>query len=569
MSATTTSTAASPSAPVVAIRNLTITYHARQRSIQAVRGVNLTVRQGQTVAIVGESGSGKSSVIHAILGILPPSAQVDGTILVGDTDISHASEGQRQAVRTELIGYVPQDPQSSLDPTMRIGAQVAEVVRLKEKANAQDAAQRAQELLRQAGIANAQLRAHQYPHELSGGLKQRVLIAMALAGNPQLLVADEPTSALDVTVQRTILDHIERLVHKLGISLLMVTHDLAVASDRADRIVVMNRGVVVEENDTAQIIDHPHDRYTRTLLETAPSFEALHGNAANAANAGEAASDVDDIASDAAVQWASISKTFVTKTTEGQRLFHALDDVSLVARRGKTLAIVGESGSGKSTLLRIALGLIRPTDGTIIVNGINLGKIGTKELRKARRGFQLVQQNPFESFDPRMSIAESIAEPLKAFREGNRQTRAKRVHELLDLVALPQSLAQAKPKELSGGQCQRAAIARALALGPETLMLDEPVSALDVTVQDQIMKLLIRIQNELNLSYVFVSHDLAVVEMIAHDVAVLRSGKVIEHGTTGQILSHPSTEYTKELIESIPGNHRAESTGRHDINIAP
>ncbi|GAA6122992.1 ABC transporter ATP-binding protein [Bifidobacterium psychraerophilum] len=554
------------SAAVLRIRNLQVDYRTRARSVHAVRDASIDVYPSQAMAIVGESGSGKSTIVHAILGILPDSTRIDGVLEVGGRDMIRSSERERREIRRSDIGFIPQDPQSSLDPTMRIGAQLGQIIALKEGLEGRQSIHaRVLELLHEAGFDDPELRSRQYPHELSGGLKQRALIAAAMAGSPKIIVADEPTSALDVTVQKVILDRIEELVRRRGIALLMVTHDLAVAADRVQRIVVMHHGQVVDQGDTAAILQHSTKAYTRELVDSAPAFE-FDGADRREEERGGRVSAEEKRPSDGrpshtadhdsnAVVWNDVTKTFgsYTASRHATGVLTALSKVSIAAPAGETLAIVGESGSGKSTLLRIALGLIRPSSGTASVNGIDVVSSNRKELRLARRGFQLVQQNPYQSLDGRLTIRDVIAEPLKAFHVGNRSSRDRRVRELLDRVALPQSLLGARASELSGGQCQRVAIARALAIRPTTVFLDEPVSALDVSVQAQVIDLLIELQRDLGLSYVFVSHDLAVVALIAHNVAVLQHGEVVESGETGQVIYNPAHPYTQRLIDSIPG----------------
>lgn len=552
---------------VLNLRNLSVTYGSGHRNVRAVQSLNLSVEASQTVAIVGESGSGKSTVVNAILGILPAEAQVTGQVEIAGKELSGSDERQWLETRRQDIGYIPQDPQTSLDPTMKIGAQLTEIVRLKEQLAGDDAQSRVLALLDDAGIDDALLRCSQYPHELSGGLKQRVLIAAAMAGSPRLIVADEPTSALDVTVQRLILDALEHLVHQRGISLILVTHDLAVASDRAQRIVVMHDGQIVETAGTEAILHHSTNAYTRRLVESAPAFELARANehtptsGANAVQpnaAGENGPAEHCETAELAVEWKGTSKVFYLRNSAASHggRFTALDNVSLSAHKGSTLAVVGESGSGKSTLLRIALGLIKPTGGTVLVNGLDVVSTKGRRLRRARRDFQLVQQNPYASLDNKLSIFNVIAEPLNALHEGDREQRRQRVYGLLDRVALPKSVLWAHASELSGGQCQRVAIARALAIRPKTLFLDEPVSALDATVQAQIMDLLTELQQDLHLSYVFVSHDLAVVAMLAHRIAVLNRGVVVEAGTADEILNHATNPYTQRLIDSVPGRSR-------------
>ncbi|MCP2164323.1 dipeptide ABC transporter ATP-binding protein [Goodfellowiella coeruleoviolacea] len=536
------------SADLLEIRDLSVCYRTRTDTVHAVRGVDLTVAAGEIVAVVGESGSGKSTTAHAVLGLLPRGGRIDaGQIRFAGQDLTGLSEKDWQAVRGTEIGLVPQDPTVSLNPVRRIGDQVAEVLLIHGLADRREAPARAVELLRRAGVAEPETRARQYPHELSGGLRQRALIAIALAGEPRLLIADEPTSALDVTVQREILDHLEGLAAESHTAVLLITHDLGVAADRAARIVVMSDGAVVETGPTREVLAAPEHPYTRRLLAAAPSLARTPLRPRRPPGP------------DVLVAVTGLAKTFpLPRTRSGPRAVRAVDDVSFTLTRGRTLALVGESGSGKSTIARMMVGLETPTSGRITFAGTDITRTGGEELRRLRRRFQLVYQNPYASLNPRFSIEEVVAEPLRAFRVGTRAERRARVVELIDQVALPASVLRRKPAELSGGQRQRAAIARALALHPDLVVCDEPVSALDVSVQAQILELLVRLQDELGLTYLFITHDLAVVREIADQVAVLRAGRLVEFGPADTVLADPRAEYTRRLLDAIPGNTRVD-----------
>lgn len=537
--------------PVIAIRDLHVEYRTPRGRTHAVRGIDLDVQRGERVAVVGESGSGKSTIALALLGLLPAAARVTGgSARVAGIDLVHASERVARGIRGRVIGLVPQDPASSLNPTQRIGHQVAEALRLRGVPKPQlDAEVIA--ALETAGIADPVTRARQYPHELSGGLRQRVLIAIALAGDPDVIVADEPTSALDATVQRRILDHLDTLVRDRGIGLVIITHDLGVAADRADRVVVMQHGVIVEHGPALEVLAAPREDYTRRLVEAAPGLTTA------------VAPRRPDPAARELVRWTDVVKDFALPASGGRSAtpsrVRAVDGVNLVARAGQTLAIVGESGSGKTTLLRIALGIERPDEGGVSFDGVDVTGIGWRAGRDLRRRFQLVQQNPYASLDPRFSLGRTIAEPLVAFGVGTRGERRGRVDELLDLVGLPRAFATRRPAELSGGQRQRVAIARALALGPELIYLDEPVSALDVSVQEQVLTLLDDLQQRLGVGYVLVSHDLGVVAQIAHEVAVIQRGQVIEQGPAAQVLGDPRHAVTRALVDAVPGARLREA----------
>ncbi|MET0469131.1 MAG: ABC transporter ATP-binding protein [Aeromicrobium sp.] len=540
--------------PLVTINDLHVGYARGDRVAPAVRGVDLSIEPGEIVALVGESGSGKTTVANTIIGLLPDSARIStGSVVVDGVEVVGAKERALRALRGGVIGLVPQDPMVGLNPTHRIGRQVAEAVRLRGVAGPQvDLG--VVEALEQAGIDDPVLRARQFPHELSGGLRQRVLIAIALAGKPRLIIADEPTSALDVTVQSRILDHLEGLVRDSGTSLLIITHDLAVAADRSDRVIVLQDGRIVEQGHPADILVSPEQEYTKRLIAAAPGL--AHGG--RIVPRFELA-PAEVATADPVIRLESVSKRYPVPGTGGS--FLALDDVSIEVARGRTHALVGESGSGKTTTLRLALGLEKATSGRVVLDDVDITALGWKQTRPLRRKIQLVHQNPYASLDPRFTIRQSITEPLVSFRVGDRRSRAARAKELLDQVALPASYLDRLPAELSGGQRQRVAIARALALEPELVLLDEPVSALDVSVQEQILALLTELQERLDLSYLFISHDLAVVAQISHTVSVLNRGSVVESGSVAHVFGAPQSEYTQELIAAIPGQ-RAEAITR-------
>ena len=527
---------------LVEISGLDVGY-LRHRTIRpAVVGLDLRVEPAEVVAVVGESGSGKTTLANAVIGLLPANGRVTaGSAIVDGVETAGAKERTLRKLRGSVVGLIPQDPMVGLNPTKRVGAQVAEAVRLR------GGTEPAEEYLEQAGVPDPAMRARQYPHELSGGLRQRVLIAIALAGQPKLIIADEPTSALDVTVQKRILDHLSGLVREQGIGLLIITHDLAVAADRAGRVIVMQHGRKVEEGDPRTILTVPRQHYTRQLIAAAPRL--AHGGRV------VPRFDVRGQEEPAAIlTLTGVSKTFaVSDRRHGRRGFNALDNVSVTVPRGRTHALVGESGCGKTTTLRIALGLEPATGGSIKLDGTEITGLSWNKLRPLRRKAQLVHQDPFATLDPKFTIGQSITEPLVSFRIGDRRSRQARARELLDQVALPAAYLDRLPTELSGGQRQRVAIARALALRPELLMLDEPVSALDVLVQEQILQLLADLQQALGLSYLFVSHDLAIVAEISHTVSVMSEGRVVEQGPVAEVFTNPQSRHTRELIDAIPG----------------
>ena len=531
-------------APALAIDGLTVAY--RRAIAPAVDSLSLTLRAGEVLALVGESGSGKSTTAAAIIGVLPPSATATGAIAVDGEEILGLGEAALRRYLGSRIGYVPQDPMTSLDPVRTIGSQIDESLRLHLGLDRVEARKRSIELLDEVGIHEPERRHGQYPHELSGGMRQRVLIAIALAADLDVLIADEPTSGLDVTVQRTVLDRLDRLTREHATAVLLITHDLGVAHDRADRIAVMHHGRIVETGTADEVLRHPRHEYTRRLIAAAPSLGArpLVEAARRRAHNDDGARPL--------LQTRGLAKAFGPLT--------AVDDVNLTVRRGRTLGIVGESGSGKTTLARMVVDAETPTSGDVLLDGQGLEGLGRRLRRERRRRVQYVYQSPFESLDPRLSIERIITEPLDAFRVGTRAERRRRAHELLELVALDPALARRSPVELSGGQRQRVAIARALALSPELLVLDEPVSALDVSVQAQVLVLLVDLQERLDLTYVLISHDLAVIRLVADDVLVLKDGAVVEYGPTDAVLARPDHPYTRALLDAIPGRAAREGS---------
>ncbi|GII23202.1 peptide ABC transporter ATP-binding protein [Planosporangium mesophilum] len=533
-----------PVSELLDIRGLRVSYGTRGGAITAVDNLDLAVRPGEVVAVVGESGSGKSTTAHAVIGLLPPNARVDGgSIRFEGRELAGASDRELRAVRGARIGLVPQDPTVSLNPVTRIGDQVAEALRVHGLADRRSATVEAVELLERAGLPDPAVRARQYPYELSGGMRQRALIAVAIAARPRLIIADEPTSALDVTVQRRILDHLDALVRESGAAMLLITHDLGIAADRAHRVVVMSQGRAVEAGPTRTVLDVPRHPYTRGLLAAAPSLSVTDRVAPKHLPDGAALVTVE-----------GVSKEFpLPRVNGGSRTVRAVDEVSFDIRRGETFALVGESGSGKSTTARLVLRLTEPTAGRITFAGADVTHARGPALRALRRRAQLIYQNPYASLDPRFTVAKIVTEPLRAFGVGDRASRLARARDLVDRVALPSSALDRRPAQLSGGQRQRVAIARSLALSPDLVVCDEPVSALDVSVQDQVLRLLAQLQADTGVAYLFISHDLAVVRQIADRVAVMKDGRIVETATAAQLFDSPRHEYTRELLDAIPG----------------
>jgi peptide/nickel transport system ATP-binding protein len=581
MTSTSTSTSAdsrfaSP-APLLEIKDLHVGFVTQNGVVPAVNGIDLTIMPGETVAIVGESGSGKSTTAHAIIDLLPGTGKVTGgQILFDGMDLASAKPKEFEDIRGNLIGFVPQDPMSNLNPVWNIGFQVEETLVANGKATrGKDAKAKAIEVLQQAGLDDAEDRLKQFPHQFSGGMKQRVLIGIGLSSRPSLLIADEPTSALDVTVQRVILDHLATLTGDSGTAVLFITHDLGLAAERAEKLVVMYKGKIVESGPSVELLQNPQHPYTKRLVASAPSLASrrIQSSDRNLADldyvAPKEAADVDLIATaEARVEHApaaaasavdpivveNLTKVFQINTGKLRKQpFTAVDSVSFSIPKGTTMALVGESGSGKSTVAKLILKLEEATSGSIKVDGKELSSISGRSLLALRRQMQPVFQDPFGSLDPLYNIGATIAEPLVAHGVGSKREQRARVLELLDQVSLPTTLVDRYPNELSGGQRQRIAIARALALKPEIVVLDEAVSALDVLVQAQILQLLSELQSELGLTYLFITHDLAVVRLVADHVAVMRKGKIVEKASTDEVFENPREEYTRELLAAIPG----------------
>jgi len=560
-----TAAAAAPdsSTPLLEVRDLDVSFETSTGLVRAVRGANLTVYPGQSVAIVGESGSGKSTTAHAIINLLPGTGKVTGgSIRFGGNELVGASEKTFVSLRGKEIGLVPQDPMSNLNPVWSIGYQVREALRANGvQGSRSELNARVTTLLAEAGLPDAERRAAQYPHEFSGGMRQRALIAIGLAARPSLLIADEPTSALDVTVQRQILDHLGQLTHELGAAVLFITHDLGLAAERAEHLVVMYQGQMVESGPARRILADPQHPYTQRLVAAAPSLTSRRIQSAKAQGL-ESAELLAATHGDGAVETRDelirvdhLTKVFdIRGATKDAKHFKAVDDVSFTITRGTTLALVGESGSGKSTVANLMLNLLQPTEGTISFEGTDVHSLSKREEFAFRRRVQPVFQNPYGSLDPMYSIFRTLEEPLRIHHIGDRTSREARVRELLEMVAMPASTMRRFPNELSGGQRQRIAVARALALGPEMIVCDEAVSALDVLVQAQILTLLNDLQAELGLTYLFITHDLAVVRQIADEVVVMQTGKVVEHATTDEVFGSPQQDYTRELLEAIPGS---------------
>ena len=544
----------SAATPLLSIRNLRVAFDTQSGSREVLHGVNLDVFPGETVAIVGESCSGKSTTASAVVNLLPGTGHVtQGSITLDGRELTGLSRTQMERLRGREIGYVPQDPMSNLNPVWSIGFQFKEAIRANGIATGlKEVTQRAIEVLQQAGLADAAKRLHQYPHQFSGGMRQRALIGIGLAADPKLLIADEPTSALDVTVQRVILDHMAKLTREKGTSVLLITHDLGLAAERAEKIIVMQNGEIVESGPSREILQNPLHPYTQRLVAAAPSLASQRIQARAESRGIETTEDIEGLAP--AIRVTDLTKEY--KIRQGgfrSEAFRAVDGVSFEIPRGKTLALVGESGSGKSTVAKMVLKLEDPTAGSIEIDGTNIASLSNRQAFALRRRMQPVFQDPYGSMDPLRNIGNTIAEPMVVHGVGDQSSRRERVLELLEQVALPSEVVSRYPNELSGGQRQRVAIARALALKPDVVVLDKAVSALDVLVQAHILKLLAELQSELQLTYLFITHDLAVVRVSSDLVAVMEKGRLVEKGSVDEIFANPQQEYTQRLLEAIPG----------------
>jgi peptide/nickel transport system ATP-binding protein len=533
--------APAPGTSLLSVDRLTVAYGDQT----VVHDVSFELARGQSLALIGESGSGKTTIARTVLRLLPPEARVTaGQILFNRQDIGQLGERQFRPLRGRELGFVPQDPSNALNAVRTIGSQALEAAALLPDGDAAARRERVLETFRQVGLTDPDRVWRSYPHQLSGGMLQRVLIGLAVLPRPALIVADEPTSGLDVTIQKRILDLFNQLKESLGIGVLFITHDLAVAAERADALVVLKDGVVQERGPAAQVFAAPTSEYARELQADVPAVNPDRYRAIDSAQPGGQAQQ----SGASQIEVRSLSKTF----TVGARAVRAVDDVSFSVRRGSTHALVGESGSGKTTAARLLLGLERPDAGEIIIGDQSVRAHSRGQWRTLRRHLQLVYQNPFTSLDPTWRLDRIVREPLDRYHVGGKAERADRVKEVLDAVGLPDSLLRRRPTHLSGGQRQRVAIARALVLRPDVVVLDEPTSALDVTVQAGIIELLFRLQRELGLTYLFVSHDLSLVRQLADTVSVLQAGRVVEDGPVQEIFTRPRHRYTEALLDAIP-----------------
>ena len=559
---------------ILQVQDLDVRFRIDRKSepFQAVKGISFDVPTNSTVALVGESGSGKSVSAMAILGLLPDNAIVapQGSVLYGGRDLLKASMGELQAIRGKEISVIFQEPMTSLNPVFPVGEQIGEVLRLHMNMSGRQARARAIELLNEVGIPNPQLRVNSYPHEMSGGQQQRVMIAMAIACEPKLLIADEPTTALDVTIQKQILDLIASLQSRHHMSVLFITHDLGVVGDIADSVVVMQSGVIQEQGPVKAIFEHPQHPYTKALLACRPRLDRrprrlpviddfIKGSAkAKLEERPRGTTPSDPII----LEVKSLNKTFFLKEgLFGKRAVPAVKNVSFQLPKGKTLGLVGESGSGKTTVGLTLMRLHDATSGEVLFEGRDLLALSEREMMAYRRRIQIIFQNPYASLNPRMTVGQILVEPMKIHSIGkDERERIDMAFQLLKRVGLPEQSFYKYPHEFSGGQRQRIAIARCLTMKPDVLICDESVSALDVSVQAQVLNLLQDLQDEYGLSYIFISHDLAVVKYISDRVMVMSDGNIVEMADSDEIYRNPREEYTRKLLSSIPKGYELAAT---------
>ncbi len=553
------------------IKDLTIEFRSEDKTIQAVRNLNLKIPKGKTVGLVGESGSGKSVTSLAIMGLIPnpPGRIAGGEILFKGTDLTKLSQDELRKLRGNKIAMIFQEPMTSLNPVFTVGNQIDEVLILHQAMSKSEARKRTIELLDEVGIPNPPESVNKYPHQMSGGQKQRVMIAMAMACEPELLICDEPTTALDVTIQKQVLELMFDLQRKHGMSMLFITHDLAVIADIADEVAVMFRGDLVEQNTTRALFEDPKHPYTKGLLACRPSLEENPVRLLTVEDFLKADGDIDvsklemkkphpidETKNPVILEVTNFNKHFPIKGGVFGRTvdwFKAVDDVSIKVRKGRTLGLVGESGCGKTTLGRAILRLIEPTSGRVVYNGTDITGLSKNDMRDMREKMQIIFQDPYSSLNPRMTIGDIITEPMVIHGVGGtKKERYEQAAELLEKVGLPGDYLNRYPHEFSGGQRQRICIARALSLRPEFIICDESVSALDVSVQAQVLNLLQDLQQEFGLTYIFISHDLSVVKYIADEIGVMNKGRIVEFGASEEIYRNPKDDYTKKLLSAIP-----------------
>ncbi len=569
--------------PIAQIKKLRVEFQTKDGPVVGVEDVSFEVNPGETVCIVGESGSGKSVSSLSLMRLVEfGGGEIAGGQLLFDRrggeemDLSHADQDLMKQIRGNEIGMIFQEPMTALNPVFTVGRQLTEGLRIHKDMNKAQAEERALELLRQVRIPEPERRLKQYPHELSGGMRQRVVIAMAMACEPRLLIADEPTTALDVTIQAEILALMDRLKRETGTAVMFITHDMAVVAQMADRVVVMFRGNKVEEGTVKEIFENPQHDYTKALLAAVPKLGEMQGKAAPEPMKllGEEGQKIAPIpgTNEVLLTVKNLTTRFAVKGGLLRRTIsnvHAVEDVSFTLNRGQTLSLVGESGCGKSSAGRSILRLVEPMAGEVDLDGVDIMKLDQAGLRKARLDMQMIFQDPFASLNPQMQLVDQVAEPMRNYGVASGSELQDRVAQLFDKVQLPRSFMRRFPHEMSGGQRQRIAIARALALNPKLIIADEAVSALDVSVQAQVLNLMMELQSELGLSYLFISHDMAVVERVSHHVGVMYLGRIVELGPRARVFENPQHPYTQALMKAVPIADPNKRKSEKDLNFKP
>ena len=569
--------------PIAQIRKLRVEFQTKDGPVVGVEDVSFDVHPGETVCIVGESGSGKSVSSLSLMRLVEfGGGEIAGGELLFDRrdgeemDLSHADQNLMKKIRGNEIGMIFQEPMTALNPVFTVGRQLTEGLRIHKDMTRAEAEDRALELLRQVRIPEPERRLKQYPHELSGGMRQRVVIAMAMACEPRLLIADEPTTALDVTIQAEILALMDRLKRETGTAVMFITHDMAVVAQMADRVVVMFRGNKVEEGTVKEIFENPQHDYTKALLAAVPKLGEMRGKSAPEPMKllGVEGQNIAPIpgTQDVLLSVKNLTTRFPVKGGLLRRTIsnvHAVEDVSFTLNRGQTLSLVGESGCGKSSAGRSILRLVEPMAGEVTLDGVDIMKLDQPGLRKARLDMQMIFQDPFASLNPQMQLVDQVAEPMRNYGVASGSELQDRVAQLFDKVQLPRSFMRRFPHEMSGGQRQRIAIARALALNPKLIIADEAVSALDVSVQAQVLNLMMDLQSELGLSYLFISHDMAVVERVSHHVGVMYLGRIVEMGPRERVFENPQHPYTQALMKAVPIADPNQRKSEKDLNFKP
>ena len=567
--------------PLLEIDNLKTYFHTRNGVVKAVDDISFTVEKGEILGIVGESGSGKSVTVHTLMGLVPqPPGRIEGgTASFDQSDLLNASPEAQRALRGKRIAMIFQDPMTSLNPYLRISEQLIEPLLIHGMAEREEALKKAIAMLEKVGIRDAAERVHSYPHEFSGGMRQRVMIAMALITDPEVLIADEPTTALDVTVQAQILRLLKELQADLGVAVIFITHDLGVIAELADRVVVMYRGHIVEQGDVLSIFDQPQHPYTKGLLACRPRLESTfkvlptvsdyleeteEGGEIQLSEKPDAAAHIEALQqieepavdeNDLLLEVADLKVHFPERAgffSGPTGVVKAVDGISFTVPRGSTLGLVGESGCGKTTTGRAILNLVAPTSGSVKFAGMEIAGFGAAAMLPLRKRMQIVFQDPYSSLNPRLTIEQALTEPMAVHNIGSPRDRRDRAVALLEEVGLEARFLRRYPHEFSGGQRQRICVARALSLEPEFIVCDEAVSAMDVSVQAQVLNLLKELQSRRNLTYIFISHDLSVVKFMADTMAVMEHGKIVEQGSAEAIYANPAEEYTQRLIDAIP-----------------